>query len=297
VGFGGLGWVVPGAGGVVPFFTPGDAAGAASTTSSWGRVWAQAPPRSFANLDYVFVLHGTNDGLGTGGQPPATVASSVAGWLAAVRAAAGPKTAVFLTVPFGGFGGVNPPIGSLQMGFEAYQVIEGVGRVWVGLAGGLVVGGWVSGWVQSRLHGTSRPSYSSCSNVIHRHYACLHLLFEVYLLLHCVVLWCCGVVPLYRCAVVSMCLYQAASADPKTHFLDLGRDAAIGLECTFRSTHDAHYTPAYGSWCGDSFSGCRGIHPLGGTGASARHGELGAMVATKAVMAMMMAERANGNGS
>ena len=58
VGFGGLGWVVGGGGGVAPFFTPGNPA-----KSSWDRVWSGAPPRKFAGLDYIFVLHATNDGF------------------------------------------------------------------------------------------------------------------------------------------------------------------------------------------------------------------------------------------
>jgi lysophospholipase L1-like esterase len=194
IGFGGQGWVVGGGGGVPPFYTPQN-----DSRSSWNKIWRGAP-RNFSNLDYVFVLHATNDGIqGQHGQAPTDVAVSVHGWLRAVRAAVGPATHVFLTVPFGGFGAANRPVNALPQGFAAYQ-------------GNLTVN------------------------------------------------------------------------DSRTHFIDLGREAAIGLECW---PWNRHYAPAYGSRCGPSFSGCAGIHPRGGTVGSARHGELGAMVVAKAVMAMM----------
>jgi hypothetical protein len=226
VGFGGLGWVVPGGGGVVPFFTPGNA-----TLSSWGRVWAGAPPRSFAGLDYVFVLHATNDGLRGAAGP--VVAASVAGWLAATREAVGPRTAIFLTVPFGGFGGPNQPVGALRAGFEAYQASVQEAAQLSALQGPGPDGGTPEGGT----HDSSTP--------------------------------------------------EGGTPDPQTFFVDLGREAAIGLECFA----GAAYAPAYGSRCGRSAGGCGGIHPRGGTGSVARHGELGAMLATKAVLAIMQQGR------
>ena len=166
VGFGSLGWVVGGAGGVPPFFVPGggaatdgtgaraaprdpacggalspsfEPAGARSATSakgslvvdratpgesSWDKIYRAAAgetaTRTFDNIDYIFVLHATNDGLRGGST--AAVAASVQGWLAAVRAAAGPATKLFLTVPFGGFGSVNRPVGALKAGFDVRQL-------------------------------------------------------------------------------------------------------------------------------------------------------------------------------
>ena len=193
VGFGGLGWLCGGGGGVPPFYTPHN-----DSRSSWNKIWRGAM-RNFSNVDYVFVLHATNDGIETQkGQNPAAVAASVHGWLTALRNAVGPSTEVFLTVPFGGFGAANRPVNALPQGFAAYQ-------------GNLT------------------------------------------------------------------------QNDTRTHFIDLGREAAIGLECW---PWNVHYTPAYGSRCGPSFAGCAGIHPRGGTGGSARHGELGAMVAVRAAMAI-----------
>ena len=115
IGFGGLGWSVPGGGGVVPVFTPGDPA-----QSSWNQVYAGAP-RTFLGAfapDYVFILHATNDGLRERAQSVAPVTASVHGWLKAMRAAVGASPHVFLTVPFGGFGSVQDPIGALQAGFQ-----------------------------------------------------------------------------------------------------------------------------------------------------------------------------------
>jgi hypothetical protein len=195
VGFGGLGWVVGGGGGVPPLFTPGNDA-----LSSWNKVYA-GHARSFAGLDYIFVLHATNDGLrGAGGQDPGKVAEAAEGWLAAVRAAAGPTTAIFLAVPFGGFGGVNRPVGALKAAFDAYK---------------------------------ASPS---------------------------------------------------GQRDARTFFVDLGRDAAIGLECF---GNDPTLIPAYGSRCGRSEAGCGGIHPRGGTTTIARDAELGAMLAVSATGALL----------
>ena len=111
----------------------------------------------------------------------------------------GPGTAIFLTVPFGGFGGVNRPVGALKAGFDAYRASA------------------------------------------------------------------------------------AGKADRKTFLLDLGREAAIGLECF----PNAKYTPAYGSRCGHSEAGCGGIHPRGGTTTIARDAELGAQLAVSATLALM----------
>jgi hypothetical protein len=58
-------------------------------------LWRHSPPKG----------HATNDGLR--GATPAAVVAAAQGWLAAARAAAGPATAIFLCVPFGGFGSVR----------------------------------------------------------------------------------------------------------------------------------------------------------------------------------------------
>jgi lysophospholipase L1-like esterase len=197
VGFGGLGWLVGGGGGVPPFYTPHN-----DTRSSWNKIW-RGSPRNFSNLDYIFVLHGTNDGIGgQKGQQPSEVAASVQGWLSELRATAGPFTEVFLTVPFGGFGAANRPENALPDGFAAYQGNHSGGN------------------------------------------------------------------------------------DTRTHYIDLGREAAIGLECW---KWGVHYVPAYGSRCGPSFAGCAGIHPRGGTVGSARHGELGAMVVARGTATLEVA--------
>eukprot|EP00041_Stephanoeca_diplocostata_P007273 m.101646 g.101646 ORF g.101646 m.101646 type:complete len:410 (-) comp16814_c0_seq1:69-1298(-) len=175
IGYGSLGWTVPGGGGVVPFYVPGMPNG-----SSWAHVYAGAP-RTFTAVDYVFVLHATNDGL-RGKSTPA-VTASVHGWLGDVRAAVGDSTHVFLTVPFGSFGAAQTPVGALAAGFKAYQ---------------------------STAH------------------------------------------------------------DQRTHYVDLGPTAARGL------THFGIH----------SVEACGGIHPRGGTRYSARHGELGAMIAVQATLQM-----------
>jgi hypothetical protein len=190
VGFGSLGWVVSGAGGVPAFYVPGQ-----ESVNSWNKHYNTAN-RSFDNLDYIFVGHATNDGLREGSKATAAVTAAVTGWLGGARAAAGPKTAIFLCVPFGSFGAANEPKGSLKAGFDAYQ---------------------------------------------------------------------------------------AKNEDPHTYFIDLGRDAAIGLEC---GSWERGCVGAFGSQAGGSMQGCDGIHPRGGTHAAARHGELGAMLATQAVLAM-----------
>ena len=113
VGFGSLGWVVSGAGGVPAFYVPGK-----ESVNSWDKHFNVAN-RSFANLDYIFVGHATNDGLRQGSKVTAAVTTAVAGWLRAARVKAGPKTAIFLCVPFGSFGAANEPKGSLKAGFDA----------------------------------------------------------------------------------------------------------------------------------------------------------------------------------
>ena len=51
IGFGGLGWAVPGGGGVVPLYTPMNPA-----QSSWNQIFAGAPRNFGPDIDYVFVL-------------------------------------------------------------------------------------------------------------------------------------------------------------------------------------------------------------------------------------------------
>jgi hypothetical protein len=68
IGFGSLGWVVSGAGGVPAFFVPGQA-----PVNSWDKHFDTAN-RSFENLDYMFVGHGTNDGLRQGSKVSQVVA-------------------------------------------------------------------------------------------------------------------------------------------------------------------------------------------------------------------------------
>jgi hypothetical protein len=224
VGFGSLGWVVSGAGGVPAFYEPGK-----ETVNSWNKHFNShddSANRSFEGVDYIFVGHATNDGLREGAKAIAPVTAAVTGWLGAARAASGPKTAIFLCVPFGAFGAANEPKGSLKAGFDAYQ---------------------------------------------------------------------------------------AKTPDAMAFFLDLGREAALGLECgawehgcvgtysffvcctlqmiysrhILTHTHLTHAsTGAYGSQAGASMQGCDGIHPRGGTHSTARQGELGAMLATQAVLAL-----------
>jgi len=95
IGFGSLGWTVPGGGDVPPFFTPGD-----DQNSSWNKIMAGAP-RDFTGVDFVVVLHGTNDGLQ--GKPKEQVVESVRQWLWAIREVAGENLQIYLTVPFGQF--------------------------------------------------------------------------------------------------------------------------------------------------------------------------------------------------
>ena len=115
IGFGSLGWVVGGAGGVPAFFEPGKEA-----VNSWDKHFDSAN-RTFHDLDYIFVGHATNDGLRGGAKLIAPVTAAVTGWLHAARAAAGPATAIFLCVPFGSFGARNEPKGALKAGFDAYK--------------------------------------------------------------------------------------------------------------------------------------------------------------------------------
>ena len=113
VGFGSLGWTVAGGGQVPPLFTPGNDA-----LSSWNEIY-QGVPRTFDNIDFVFVNHATNDGLRNASA--AAVIQSVQGWLKAMRAAVGPKAYIFLQVPFGGFGAANAPAGALKTAYVAYR--------------------------------------------------------------------------------------------------------------------------------------------------------------------------------
>eukprot|EP00929_Paragymnodinium_shiwhaense_P010506 TRINITY_DN115210_c0_g1_i1.p1 TRINITY_DN115210_c0_g1~~TRINITY_DN115210_c0_g1_i1.p1 ORF type:complete len:452 (+),score=59.90 TRINITY_DN115210_c0_g1_i1:53-1408(+) len=121
VAFYSQGWTVPGKGGVPPFYTSFPTY--VDSTSAWNKVFAGAE-RSFENLDYIFVLHGTNDGLvaelqlGFGDQ---MVYKSVTGFLTDIRKAAGPATHVFLIVPFGSFGAKRHPEGVLRRAFDSYQ--------------------------------------------------------------------------------------------------------------------------------------------------------------------------------
>ena len=192
VGFGRQGFTITGNGQVPPFFTPG-----VEANSTWNKVY-ESTPRSFREIDYIFILHGTNDGLNIASCPQAGVVASCEGWLHAVRAAAGADTAIFLVVPFGGFGTKNAPVNALPSAFAAYQ--------------------------------------------------------------------------------------KASPADKKTYLIDLGAEAAQGLECGgwMRGCRGAYGTSAIGS----SLAGCDGIHPRGGTNETARHGELGAMLVVKAALAL-----------
>ena len=77
--------------------------------------------------------------------------------------------------------------------------------------------------------------------------------------------------------------YQQSAKDTKTYFIDLGRDAAIGLK---GGAWERGCVGAYGSRAGASIQGCDGIHPRGGTVGSARHGELAAMLTAAPLKAM-----------
>eukprot|EP00048_Salpingoeca_helianthica_P022566 m.19058 g.19058 ORF g.19058 m.19058 type:complete len:371 (+) comp7493_c0_seq1:24-1136(+) len=93
VGYGRLGWTIPGNGNVPPVFTPG-----APDSSSWNMVLAKFPRNFSIAPDAIVIGHGTNDGSA----PPSTVQRNAQGWLSAVRQAA-PSSAIFVCVPFGGF--------------------------------------------------------------------------------------------------------------------------------------------------------------------------------------------------
>lgn len=106
VGYGRLGWTVPGNGKVPPVFTPGSPA-----QSSWNQVLG-GYERSFSPAPKaIFILHATNDGS----VPDDPVTKSAFGWLQAIRSAA-PTSHVFLTVPFGGF-----KRAALQAAYQQYQ--------------------------------------------------------------------------------------------------------------------------------------------------------------------------------
>lgn len=179
IGFGGLGWSVGGGGGVVPVYTPGK-----PTESSWNQIYAGVP-RTFTGHDapdYVFILHGTNDGLRQKAASVQPVIASVHGCLHAMRSAIGAAPHIFLIVPFGGFGSVQDPIGALKAGFSLYQ--------------------------------------------------------------------------------------KDSPTDLRTHYMDLGATAMKGAT-------------GFGVRAVET---CGGIHPRGGTMYSARHGELGAMIAAHAAV-------------
>ena len=76
---------------------------------------------------------------------------------------------------------------------------------------------------------------------------------------------------------------NASTADTNAYYIDLGKPAAVGLEC---GAWERGCVGASGSKAGASVQGCDGIHPRGGTEASARHGELAAMLAVQAALAM-----------
>lgn len=71
--------------------------------------------------------------------------------------------------------------------------------------------------------------------------------------------------------------------DTRTYLIDLGREAADGLEC---GSWESGCVGAYGSKPGAAVQSCDGIHPLGGTKDRARHGELGSMLAVQAALAL-----------
>ena len=70
----------------------------------------------------------------------------------------------------------------------------------------------------------------------------------------------------------------------QTFLIDLGAEAARGLEC---GGWMVGCVGAYGTRIsGPSEEACDGIHPRGGTNFTARHGELGAMLAVQAALAL-----------
>ena len=151
---------------VPPFFTPG-----VEPNSTWDKVYEGAP-RSFDNIDYIFVLHATNDGLRAGTVVSDVVASCEA-WLHAVRAAAGPATAIFLAVPFGGFGSKNPPVAALPTAFSAYQAHTPDPRTFLvdlgaPAAQGLECGGWERDCVGA--YGTTTSGASEQVRALRRHH-------------------------------------------------------------------------------------------------------------------------------
>lgn len=168
IGFGSLGWVVVGAGGVPAFYIPGKEA-----VNSWDKHYGginTTARRSFENLDYIFVGHATNDGLREGSKATASVTAAVDGWLGAARAAAGPQTAIFLCVPFGSFGAANEPKGSLRAGFDAYQAKSSDSRAYYIDLGreaaiGLECGSWERGCIGAYGSAGGGPTLQGCDGI------------------------------------------------------------------------------------------------------------------------------------
>jgi hypothetical protein len=91
---GGGGWYLPGSGGTPPLFRVGD-----DVNSMWNK-YSAGQSMLVGGLystqpDYIVVAHGYNDGT----QTDANVRASVAGWLAAVRAAA-PNAYIIVLLPY-----------------------------------------------------------------------------------------------------------------------------------------------------------------------------------------------------
>lgn len=100
IGFSGQGWTVAGSGssppGPPPLFTPGNDVSSSWDKYSSGQSLLVAGAYSPAP-DYVFACMGRNDW----NQSDASIEASVAGWLAAVRAAV-PSAWIFIVLPFDG---------------------------------------------------------------------------------------------------------------------------------------------------------------------------------------------------
>lgn len=98
IGFSAQGWTVAGYGNVPKFYDT-----AAPSNSTFDKYWSATSRLSSGTfepaLDYVVVLHGTNDAAQ--GATDAAVTSAVSAWLPAVRADA-PSANIFVVIPFDG---------------------------------------------------------------------------------------------------------------------------------------------------------------------------------------------------
>ena len=138
-------------GNVPPFFTPGDPA-----ASAWAWVFANAsrlPALAAQPPHYVFNALGFNDQV----VPPAQLTLAVAGSLAAMRTAVGPRALLFQVLPFGGeMRDSNATRNALLGGFADYKASA------VGAADGCALILDTFPLAQEGLQGWPAPTAFSC---------------------------------------------------------------------------------------------------------------------------------------